>query len=74
MRHHMPPDRHLARLVKSPRVVSIEDLRQLARRRLPALVFDYIDGGAEGEVTLRDNCRAFEQVTFRPRQCVAVPS
>jgi L-lactate dehydrogenase (cytochrome) len=70
----MRPDRHLAKLVKSPRVVDIEDLRQLARKRLPALVFDYIDGGAEGEVTLRDNCRAFEQVTFRPRQCVAVPS
>jgi L-lactate dehydrogenase (cytochrome) len=36
-------------------------------------VFDYIDGGAEGEVTLRENCRAFEDVTFRPRHAVAVP-
>jgi L-lactate dehydrogenase (cytochrome) len=35
-------------------------------------VFDYLDGGAEGEVTLRENCRAFEDVTFRPRQAVAV--
>jgi isopentenyl diphosphate isomerase/L-lactate dehydrogenase-like FMN-dependent dehydrogenase len=58
--------------VSSPRVVNIEDLRRLARRRLPRVVFDYIDGGAEGEVTLRENCRAFEQVTFRPRQGVAV--
>jgi L-lactate dehydrogenase (cytochrome) len=35
-------------------------------------VWDYLDGGAEGEVTLRENCRAFEDVTFRPRQAVAV--
>src|SRR6059036_1495108 len=59
--------------VKSPRVVNIEDLRNLARRRLPRMVFDYLDGGAEAEVTLRENCRAFESVTFRPRQAVAVP-
>jgi L-lactate dehydrogenase (cytochrome) len=44
----------------------------LARRRVPRAVFDYLDGGAEGEVTLRENCRAFEDVTFRPRQAVAV--
>jgi len=60
--------------VKSPRVVNIEDLRALARRRLPKMVFDYLDGGAEAEVTLRENCRAFESVTFRPRQAVAVPA
>jgi isopentenyl diphosphate isomerase/L-lactate dehydrogenase-like FMN-dependent dehydrogenase len=60
--------------VASSRVVSIEDLRHLARRRLPRVVFDYLDGGAEGEVTLRENCRAFEDVTFRPRHAVAVPT
>jgi L-lactate dehydrogenase (cytochrome) len=54
-------------------VVSIEDLRTMARRRLPRAVFDYLDGGADGEVTLRDNYRAFEDVTFRPRHAVAVP-
>jgi L-lactate dehydrogenase (cytochrome) len=58
--------------VASPRVVCVEDLRLLARRRVPRAVFDYLDGGAEGEVTLRENCRAFEDVTFRPRQAVAV--
>jgi isopentenyl diphosphate isomerase/L-lactate dehydrogenase-like FMN-dependent dehydrogenase len=58
--------------VASPHVVNIEDLRRLARRRLPKVVFDYIDGGAEGEITLRENCRAFEEVTFRPRQAVAI--
>ena len=51
---------------------TIEDLRELARRRLPRVVFDYIDGGAEGEVTLRENCRVFDTVTFRPRHAVAV--
>jgi L-lactate dehydrogenase (cytochrome) len=53
--------------------VSIEDFRGLARRRLPRAVFDYVDGGAESEVTLRENCRVFEDVTFRPRHAVAVP-
>jgi L-lactate dehydrogenase (cytochrome) len=56
------------------RPVSIEDLRELAYRRLPRVVFNYIDGGAEGEWTLRENRRAFDAVTFRPRQAVAVPS
>jgi isopentenyl diphosphate isomerase/L-lactate dehydrogenase-like FMN-dependent dehydrogenase len=55
------------------RAVNIEDLRELARRRVPRIVFNYIDGGAEGEWTLRENRRAFEAVTFRPRQAIAVP-
>ena len=45
----------------------------MARRQVPKGVFDYLDGGAEGEVTLRENCRAFEDVTFRPRHAVAIP-
>src|ERR1700685_1981723 len=61
-----------SRAVASPRVVSIEDFRPIARRRLPRAVFDYLDGGAEGEVTLRENCRAFQDVTFRPRHAVAL--
>lgn len=56
--------------VASPRVVNIEDLRVLAKERLPKAVFDYLDGGAEDEITLRSNCRAFEELTFRPRQAV----
>jgi len=55
-------------------VVNIADLRRMARRRLPPVVFDYIDGGAEDEITLRDNERAFVDVTFRPRQCVETPN
>lgn len=57
----------------SPRVVNIEDLRRLARRRLPRVIFDYLDGGAEGEVTLRENRRAFDAVTFRARHAVVSP-
>src|SRR5262245_28432279 len=70
----MSSEARLARAVRSPRVVNIHDFRRLAKRRLPKVVFDYIDGGAEDEITMRENCRAFEEVTFRPRQCVAVPS
>jgi isopentenyl diphosphate isomerase/L-lactate dehydrogenase-like FMN-dependent dehydrogenase len=57
--------------VSKIRAVSVADLRQLAKRRLPRVVFDYIDGGAEAEVTLRENCRAFETVMFRARNAVA---
>lgn len=53
------------------RFVNIADLRLGAKRRLPKVAFDYIDGGADGEVTLRENSRAFEDVTFRPRSAVA---
>lgn len=58
------------RRVASPRVVNVADLRRAAQRRLPRAVFEYVDGGAEGEVTLRENVRAFEEVTFRPRNAV----
>src|SRR6478735_28829 len=70
----MKSDRSLARSVSFPRVINISDFRRLAKKRLPAVVFAYIDGGAEDEVTLRDNCRAFHELAFRPRQCVAVPA
>jgi L-lactate dehydrogenase (cytochrome) len=49
------------------RAASVDDLRRLARRRLPAGVFDYIDGGAEDERTLAANQRAYADTTFRPR-------
>src|SRR5271166_5494133 len=60
------------RQLDSPRVVNIADLRRLAHRRLPRAVFDYLDGGAEDEVTLRENMRAFEEMHFRPRNGVAL--
>src|SRR3954454_8272187 len=51
-------------------VVNISDLRQRARLRLPRAIFDYIDGGAEDEVTLRENVRAFERIALLPRMLV----
>ena len=60
-----------SRAVATPRVVAVDDLRPLAKRRVPRAVFDYLDGGAEGESTLRENCRAFEDVAFRPRHAVS---
>src|SRR6202167_4613658 len=56
----------------SPRVVNIADRGGLARRRFPRAVFGYLDGGAEDEVTLRENTRAFEEIYFRPRNAVAL--
>ena len=49
------------------RAASVEDLRRMARRRLPGGVFDYIDGGAEDERTVAANTAAFAATTFRPR-------
>lgn len=56
-----PVERRLAR------AASVDDLRRLARRRLPRGCFDYIDGGAEDERTLVANSLAYDAVTFRPR-------
>src|SRR5438067_10710379 len=55
------------------KVINVTDFRDLARRRLPKVVFDYVDGGATDEATLRENQCAFEDVTFRPRHAVAFP-
>jgi (S)-mandelate dehydrogenase len=52
--------------------VNIEDLRRIARRRLPRFVFDYVDGGAEDELTLAHNRDAFARLRFRPRTLVDV--
>ncbi|HEU5301201.1 MAG TPA: alpha-hydroxy acid oxidase [Acidimicrobiia bacterium] len=49
------------------RAASVGDLRTMARRRLPGGVFDYIDGGAEDEVTLAANTAAFRRIELRPR-------
>jgi (S)-mandelate dehydrogenase len=54
------------------RAVSIEDLRVLAKRRLPRAIFDFFDGGAEDEVTLHENRAAFERVRLLPRVLVNV--
>src|SRR6202012_5454152 len=64
----------MSRSLLSPNVVNISDLRRLARRRLPDAVFDYLDGAAADEVTLRDHMKAFGGVRFQPRMPTAVPA
>ncbi len=64
----------MPRKVTSAQVVNIADLRVLAQRRLPRMAFDYIDGGAEGETTLRENCRVYGDVALRPRSAVVAKS
>ncbi len=49
------------------RAASVADLRQIAKRRTPSGVFDYIDGAAEDERTLAANSADFGRITFRPR-------
>jgi L-lactate dehydrogenase (cytochrome) len=49
------------------RAADVADLRRLAKRRLPRGVFDYIDGGAEDEITMRANTAAFQRIGFKPR-------
>jgi L-lactate dehydrogenase (cytochrome) len=63
-----PAERRLAT------AASVGDLRTIAKRRLPRGVFDYIDGGAEDERTLRNNCDAFARIEFRPRVLRSVAS
>src|SRR6476619_3755708 len=47
--------------------VSVADMRRITRRRVPRGVFDYVDGGAEDERTLRANSADFGAIGFRPR-------
>jgi L-lactate dehydrogenase (cytochrome) len=53
--------------MSGPRFVNVADARLAAERVLPRVVFDYIDGGAEDEVTMRENNAAFRDLAFRPR-------
>src|SRR4051812_27095453 len=55
-------------------IVNIADLRRAAKKRLPRVVFDYIDGGADAEWTMRENARVFDDVLLRPRSAVATPN
>lgn len=52
------------------RAVNIEDLRRMARRRLPNFSYEYLEGGAEDEVTLRRNRDVFERIAWLPRALV----
>lgn len=49
------------------RAADVDDLRRIAKRRLPHGVFDYIDGAAEDERTYAANTEAYRRRTFKPR-------
>jgi isopentenyl diphosphate isomerase/L-lactate dehydrogenase-like FMN-dependent dehydrogenase len=52
---------------KLPAINTYDDIRRIARRRLPRMVFDFVDGGAEGELTVASNRAALDRVEFSPR-------
>jgi len=52
---------------RAARIATFADARRLARRRVPPVIFDYVDGAAEAEVTMRANRAAFETIRFRPK-------
>lgn len=56
-------------LEKAP---TVEDVRRLAKRKLPRMAFDFVDGGAGAETTLRANIADLARVTLRPRSLVDV--
>jgi isopentenyl diphosphate isomerase/L-lactate dehydrogenase-like FMN-dependent dehydrogenase len=58
--------------VNPARAYNIDDLRVAARRRLPRVVFDYLEGGAEDHVSARANRESFESLGFAPRTLVDV--
>ena len=49
------------------RIASVADFREAARRRLPRFLFDYVDGGSYGEVTLRRNVADLADLALRQR-------
>jgi len=54
------------------RAITIEDLRHVARRKLPNFSFEYLEGGAEDEVALRRNRDVFERIAWLPRTLAGV--
>ena len=58
--------------MRAARALNIEDLRRIARSRLPRVVYDYLEGGSEEGLTLKANREAFEAIRFSPRTLVDV--
>ena len=53
-------------------LVNLEDIRQLARRKLPRIAFDFIDGGSDDDICLQRNRQAFQSYQLLPRYLVDV--
>ena len=52
--------------------VNVEDYRILAQRRLPKIIFDYLEGGADDEIGMKHNREVFERYRLMPRRLVDV--
>jgi isopentenyl diphosphate isomerase/L-lactate dehydrogenase-like FMN-dependent dehydrogenase len=53
---------------------SVDQAKQVAKRRLPKSVYRFLEGGTEAEITVRANRQAFDDVTFRPRAATVCPA
>jgi L-lactate dehydrogenase (cytochrome)/(S)-mandelate dehydrogenase len=58
--------------VRLDKALNVEDMRRLAKRRLPRIIFDFIDGAAEDETAARRNLTAFARYEMRPRALAGV--
>jgi (S)-mandelate dehydrogenase len=58
----------------SAKPVNVEDYRILAQRRLPKIIFDYLEGGADDETGLKHNHEVFERYRLMPRRLVDIRS
>ncbi len=67
-RAHTRSAKRWARMVE--KCVTIDHLRQVMEKRVPPIVREYYRGGADNEVTLRDNVEAFQRERFKPRSAV----
>jgi L-lactate dehydrogenase (cytochrome) len=67
LEHRADLPQHVRRNAPAMTVACIEDLRRIARRRLPRAIFDFVDGGALDELTLRANRSDFQRVALAPR-------
>jgi len=72
VRSRLSTYRHQARLARADRILNIADARRRARRVLPPVVFDYVDGGADDEHTMRNNEAAFAEMAFVPRMALDI--
>ena len=63
----MPWQRRRSRIRNVAKAINIADLRDMARRRLPGFVFEYLEGGAEDEISLQGNRDALASLRLIPR-------
>lgn len=59
--------RHVGRPTRLERAITVAEIRKLAMRRAPRPIFDYVDGGAEDELSLRENREAYDKIRFLPK-------